>query len=315
MSALAGRPVLAATVIAAGRPPIEAWAVRDEGRLIVWLSNNTPEAQKAVLANPGEGGTVTVWRRKSRGRRAGRPKIKREVRCLIGRMSRENPLWGVPRIQAELKLLGHDVAESTIAQYIDRTSKPPSPTWRTFLKNHAAQIAAIDFFTVPTVTFSVLYCFVILRHSDRKILHVNVAAHPNAEWTANQVVQAFPYDSAPRFLLRDNDSIYGDEFHSRVAHMGIEEVATAYRAPWQNGYVERAIGSIRRECLDHLIVLGENHLLRILAEYVKYYNHARTHQSLDRNSPVPRDVEPPANGRVVATPYLGGLHHRYSRAA
>lgn len=255
------------------------------------------------------------WRRKSRGRRAGRPKIKREVRRLIGRMSRENPLWGVPRIQAELKLLGHDVAESTIAQYIDRTSKPPSPTWRTFLKNHAAQIAAIDFFTVPTVTFSVLYCFVILRHSDRKILHVNVAAHPNAEWTANQVVQAFPYNSAPRFLLRDNDSIYGDEFHSRVAHMGIEEVATAYRAPWQNGYVERAIGSIRRECLDHLIVLGENHLLRILAEYVKYYNHARTHQSLDRNSPVPRDVEPPANGLVVATPYLGGLHHRYSRAA
>jgi len=168
---------------------------------------------------------------------------------------------------------------------------------------------------VPTVTFSVLYCFVILRHSDRKILHVNVAAHLNAEWTANQVVQAFPYDSAPRFLLRDNDSIYGDEFHSRVAHMGIKEVATAYRAPWQNGYVERAIGSIRRECLDHLIVLGENHLLRILAEYVKYYNHARTHQSLDRNSPVPRDVEPPANGRVVATPYLGGLHHRYSRAA
>ncbi len=230
-------------------------------------------------------------------------------------MSRENPLWGVPRVQAEMRLLGHDVAQSTIAQYINRTRRPPSPTWRTFLTNHAAQIAAVDFFTVPTATFRVLYCFVILRHCDRKVLHINVTAHPSAEWTANQVVQAFPYDSAPRFLLRDNDSIYGDDFRRRVTPMGIEEVSTAYRSPWQNAYVERAIGSIRRECLDHLIVLGENHLLRLLAEYVEYYNTARAHQSLDGNSPVPRAVEPPANGRVVATPYLGGLHHRYGRAA
>jgi transposase InsO family protein len=253
------------------------------------------------------------WRWKSRCRKPGRPKIKREIRDLIRRMSRENPIWGVLGIQAELRLLGHDVAESTIAQYIDRTSKPPSPTWRTFLKNHAAQIAAIDFFTVPAVTFTIPYCFVILRHSDRKILHVNVTAHPIAEWTAHQVVQAFPYDSAPRFLLRDNDSIYSDEFHSRVTHMGIEQVATAYRAPWQNGYVERVIGSIRRECLDPMIIFSENHLRCILDEYVEYCNHARTHRSLDDNSPVPREVEPPENGRVVPTSYLGGLHHRYRR--
>jgi len=230
-------------------------------------------------------------------------------------MSQEIITWGVPRIQAELRLLGHDVAESTIAQYIDRSRKPPSPTWRTFLRNHASQIAAIDFFTMPTATFNILYCLVILRHSDRRILHTNVTPHPSAEWTGNQVVQAFPYDSAPRFLLRDSDSIYGEEFRSRVANMGIEEITTAYCSPWQNAYVERVIGSIRRECLDHMIVLGENHLRHILAEYVEYYNTVRAHQSLDGNSPTPRDVEPPENGRVVATPYLGGLNHRYSRAA
>jgi putative transposase len=255
------------------------------------------------------------WRWKSRRRKPGRPRIEPEIRHLIRRMSQENPIWGAPRIQAELRLLGHDIAESTVVLYIDRSRKPPSPTWRTFLRNHAAQIAAVDFFTVPTVTFNVLYCLVILRHSDRRILHTNVTAHPSAQWTGNQVVQAFPYDSAPRFLLRDNDSIYGEAFHSQVTHMGIEEIATAYRSPWQNAYVERVIGSIRRECLDHMIVLGENHLRCILDEYVEYYNTVRTHQSLGRNSPTPREVEPPANGHVVATPYLGGLHHRYSRAA
>ena len=255
------------------------------------------------------------WRRKSRGRRAGRPKIKREIRRLIGRMSRENPIWGVPRIQAELKLLGHDVAKDTVAKYMVHASKPPSPTWRTFLKNHTHQIAAIDFFTVPTATFRILFCFVILWHDRRRVVHFNITDHPTAEWTARQVIQAFPYEEAPRFLLRDRDGIYGAHFRERLKHFEIEEVKIAPRAPWQNAYVERLIGSLRRECLDHVIVLNEDHLHRILAEYVGYYNHARTHQSLDRNSPVPRDVEPPANGRVVATPYLGGLHHRYGRAA
>jgi len=255
------------------------------------------------------------WHWKSRRRKPGRPRIEPEIRRLIRRMSRENPIWGAPRIQAELLLLGHDVAESTVAEYIDRIRKAPSPSWRTFLKNHASQMAAIDFFTVPTVNFHILYCFIVLRHSNRKILHVNVTAHPTAEWTGNQVVQAFPYDSAPRFLLRDNDRIYGEEFSNRVTHMGVDEVTTAYRSPWQNPYVERVIGSIRRECLDHMIVFGENHLRCILDEYADYYNTVRTHQSLDGNSPVPRDVEPPENGRVVATPYLGGLHHCYSRAA
>jgi transposase InsO family protein len=255
------------------------------------------------------------WRWKSRGRGAGRPKIKREIRDLIRRLSRENPLWGVPRIQAELRLLGHDVADGSVTKYMVHARKPPSPTWRTFLKNHAHQIAAIDFFAVPTVTFSVLYGFVILWHDRRRVAHFNVTTHPTAEWTARQVIQAFPYEEAPRFLLRDRDGIYGAHFRECLKHLEIEEVKIAPRAPWQNPYVERLIGSIRRECLDHVIVLNEDHLHRILTEYFAYYHHARTHLALGRNAPMPRAVEPPAKGEVVSTPYLGGLHHLYTRAA
>jgi len=175
-------------------------------------------------------------------------------------MSRENPLWGVPRIQAELHLLGFDLAESTIAKYRVKSNKPPSQTWKSFLNNHAGQIGAIDFFTVPTVTFRNLYCFFFLLHDRRQVIHFNVTEHPTAVWTAQQMIEAFPEDSAPRFLLRDRDSIYGEEFRRRVAGLQIEEVPTAPRSPWQNPYSERVIGSIRRECLDHVIVLGEAHL-------------------------------------------------------
>jgi len=253
------------------------------------------------------------WRWKSS--RRGRPGKEAEIRALIRRMSREIPTWGAPRIQSELRLLGYEVAESTVARYMTRLRKPPSPTWRAFLKNHASQIAAIDFFTVPTVTFRVLFCFVVLSHDRRRIIHFNVTEHPTAEWAARQIVQAFPYDTAPRYLLRDRDSIYGESFRRRIKHMGIEEVITACRSPWQNAYAERVIGSIRRECLDHMIILGEDHLRRILTEYFDYYNRDRTHLSLERNSPVPREVEPTERGEVVAIPHLGGLHHRYTRAA
>ncbi len=198
---------------------------------------------------------------------------------------------------------------------MDRTGKPPSQNWRTFLANHADQIAAVDFFTVPTITFRVLYCFLILRHDQRRVVHFNVTTNPTAQWTAQQIVEAFPDDEAPRFLLRDRDSIYGETFRHRVKNMGIEQVVTAYRSPWQNPFVERIIGSIRRECLDHVIVLNENHLRRILAEYFEYYHESRTHLSLDRNAPVPRAVQSPEQGDVVAIPVLGGLHHRYTRAA
>jgi putative transposase len=230
-------------------------------------------------------------------------------------MSRENPTWGAPRILSELLLLGHDVAEGTVAKYMEKPRKPPSQTWRTFLANHVPDIAACDFFTVPTVTFRVLYVFIILRHDRRQIVHFNVTTNPHAEWTAQQIVQAFPYEEAPRFLIRDRDGIYGDYFKERVKDMGIEEVPIAPQSPWQNPYCERAVGSIRRDCLDHVIVLGERHLHRILSEYFDYYHNSRCHLSLDRNSPTPRDVEPPSLGKVVSIPQANGLHHRYTRRA
>ena len=259
-------------------------------------------------------GFKLYWRWKSR-KKPGRPTVDRKIRDLIRRMSRENPTWGAPRILSELLLLDHDVAESTVDKYIIRQPKPPSQNWRTFLENHGGQIVAIDFFTVPTVTFRVLYVFLILRHDRRRIVHFNATTNPTAQWTAQQIVEAFPYDQTPRFLLRDRDGIYGEYFRHRVKHMGIDEVLIAPRSPWQNAYVERLIGSIRRECLDHVIVFNEEQLRRILAEYFEYYHQARAHLSLDRNSPIPRPVDPPENGKVVARAYLGGLHHCYRRAA
>ena len=217
-------------------------------------------------------------------------------------MSRENPLWGAPRILSELLLLGYKVAEGTVAKYMVRTRKPPSQTWRTFLANHVPDIAACDFFTVPTVTFRVLYVFIVLRHDRRRVVHFNVTTHPYAEWAAQQIIDAFPYEEAPRFLLRDRDGIYGDYFKKRVKDMGIDEVLIAPRAPWQNPYCERVIGSIRRECLDHVIVLNEAHLHRILTEYFQYYHNSRPHLSLDRNSPTPRCSRTAVRGRSRCHP-------------
>jgi putative transposase len=230
-------------------------------------------------------------------------------------MSRENATWGAPRIVSELALLGYDVVKATVAKYMVRFRKPPSQTWRTFLANHVEDIAACDFFTVPTVTFRVLYVFIVLRHDRRQVVHFNVTTNPYAEWTAQQIINAFPYEEAPRFLIRDRDDIYNSYSTGRVEGMGIEEVPTAPRSPWQNPYCERVIGSIRRECLNHVIVLSEGHLKRILASYLEYYHGSRPHLSLDRNSPTPREVEPPWQGEVVSIPQVGGLHHRYTRAA
>jgi transposase InsO family protein len=174
---------------------------------------------------------------------------------------------------------------------------------------------AVDFFTMPTATFRILFCFIVLRHHRRMVVHFNVTAHPTAEWTAQQIIEAFPFDEVPRFLLRDRDSIYGELFRQRIKNMGIDQVVTAYRSPWQSPYVERIIGSIRRDCLNHVIVLNERHLRRILTDYFYYYHHARAHLSLDRNPPVPREVELPERGKVSSIPMVGGLHHRYRRAA
>ena len=287
----------------------------------VWLSRLWKSWPSALLIVQPETvikwhrqGFRLYWRFKSR-KKKGRPKIEAEIRILIRRMSRDNPTWGAPRILSELLLLGYSVAESTVAKYMVRTPKPPSQTWRSFLKNHVGQIAAIDFFTVPTISFRVLYVFLVLLHCRRRIVHFNITTNPTAQWTAQQVVEAFPYDEAPRFLLRDRDGTYGELFQKRVKHMGIEEVLIAPRAPWQNPFAERIIGSIRRDCLDRMIVLNEDHLYRILSEYFSYYHKARAHLSLERNSPIPRSVQSLDHGKIVSKAYLGGLHHCYSRAA
>jgi len=227
------------------------------------------------------------WTRRSKGHKPGRPAIAAETRKLIRTISRDNPLWGAPRIHGELKKLGIELAEATVSKYMLRTRKPPSQTWRTFLKNHAPEIAAIDFFTVATARLRLLYVFVVLAHDRRRVLHFNVTDSPTAAWTAQQISEAFPWSTAPRFLLRDRDRVYGAEFRKRVKAIGIEEVLTAPRSPWQNPFAERIIGSIRRECLDHVIAFSEAHLRRILAEYFAYYHGSRTHLSLAKDAPDP----------------------------
>jgi putative transposase len=255
------------------------------------------------------------WRRLSERGTPGRPAMAQEVRVLIQTMWQSNPTWGPPRIVGELQKLGIEVAKSTVEHYRVRPRQPPSPTWRAFLNNHVRDVAAMDFFVVPTVTFKVLFVLVILVHERRRIVHVNVTEHPSTEWTAQQVVDAFPWETAPRYLLRDRDHIYGEQFRQRVGHMGIAEVLIALRSPWQNPYVERVIGSIRRDLLDHVIVFNAPHLRRLLADYLTYYHSFRTHLSLAMDCPVPRAVVLPEAGAVIAVPEVGGLHHHYERRA
>jgi transposase InsO family protein len=230
-------------------------------------------------------------------------------------MSLANLTWGAPRIHGELLKLGIDLHQDTVSNYMVKQTKPPSQTWRTFLANHAKDIASIDFFTVPTATFRIIYVFIILDNARRRIVHFNVAESPTATWTGQQVVEAFPWDTAPAYLLRDRDGKYGDDFTRRVAALDIEQVLTSPHSPWQNPYVERAIGSIRRECLDHVIIFNERHLRLVLGEYLDYYHRDRTHIGLEKDCPVPREVEPPDRGVVRSRPILGGLHHRYYREA
>jgi transposase InsO family protein len=268
--------------------------------------------------------TVVAWHRagfrlfwtwKVRRGQPGRPVISREFRDLIRRMCRENPGWGAPRIHGELLKLGIDIGESSVSKYMGRCRKAPSQSWRTFLENHVTQMVSIDFFTVPTIRFQVLYVFLVLAHDRRRILHFNVTAHPTAEWTGQQLREAFPFDQLPRYLLRDRDAIFGNDFREQVQDMGIEEVLSAPRSLWQRAYVERVIGSIRRECLDHVIVFHERSLRRTLDSYFHYYHRSRTHLSLGKDSPEPRSIQPAALGLVVAVPQVGGLHHRYERRA
>ena len=254
------------------------------------------------------------WRWKSRSH-CGRPKLDAEIRAPIRRMSRDNPTWGRRRIRSELHLLGYEVAELTVAKYMVRGRKPPSQGWRIFLKNHTREIAAIDFFTVPTLTFRTLYVFVILSLGRRRIVHFNVTDSPTAEWTSLQLTQAFPFDTAPRFLIRDRDGIYGKMVVGTLKAMDFQQIVTARKSPWQNGYCERVIGSIRRECLDHIVVFNAGHLRKILRQYLGYYHESRTHLGLEKDCPVSREVQGPQIGEIRSEPVLGGLHHRYFREA
>jgi len=255
------------------------------------------------------------WRGLSQRGTPGRPAMAKEVRQLIRDMWQANPMWGSPRIVGELRKVGIDVAKSTVETYRMRPPKPPSLTWKTFLANHVQDLVALDFFAVPTVTYKVLFVLLIVAHHRRRVVHVAITEHPTAEWTAQQVVDAFPWDEASRYLLRDRDRIYSASFQQRVRNMGIKEVVIAPRSPWQNPYVERLIGSIRRECLDHVIVLHERHLRRLLTEYFQYYHHWRTHRALDMDCPVPRPVQRPEVGSIREVPDVGGLHHHYERRA
>jgi len=255
-------------------------------------------------------GFRAYWRWKSRNR-GGRPKVDAEIRDLVRRMCEENVLWGAPRIHGELLKLGFDVAQSTVSKYMIRRRGPPSQGWKTFLRNHADGIAAVDFLVVPTIAFARLFAFVIVHLKRRKILWIGITTNPTAEWLANQITQAFPWDTAPEYLIRDNDGAYGHLFTRRLWAMGIRDRPITPKSPWQNGYVERVIGSIRRECLDHVVVFNAAHLRRILKTYIEYYNTARTHLRIAKDAPIHRPIE--ASGRITSRAFLGGLHHHYAR--
>jgi transposase InsO family protein len=252
------------------------------------------------------------WRWKSRSR-GGRPKVSGELRALIRQMCSDNPLWGAPRIHGELLKLGFEVSQSTVSKYMPRRPRDPDQNWKIFLRNHMDCTASIDFLVVPTITFKLLFVLVVLSHERRRVVHFGITANPTAEWTARQITEAFPWDTAPRYLIRDRHRTYGRTFRDHVAAMAITEVPTAARSPWQNGYVERVIGSVRRECLDHVIALNDRQLRRVLKSYLAYYNRTRTHLALDKDAPEPRSPANTKDGPIIAIPEVGGLHHRYER--
>jgi transposase InsO family protein len=279
-------------------------------RLFPSVLNAVTIVQPETIIQWHRTGFRLYWRWKSRSH-GGRPRIPVEIRRLIREMSLANRLWDAPRIHGELLKLGIDVAQSTVAKYMARRGRGPSQSWKTFLRNHSAGIAAMDFLIVPTVGFKLLFILVILRHQRRRLISLSVTANPTAEWIARQMTDAFPWNEAPDYLIRDRDGSYGNAVTRHLAAMGIRDHPTAPRSPWQNGHAERLIGSIRRECLDHIVVFGEAHVRRILAAYNDYYNELRTHLSLSKDSPGHRPVQ--SYGQLAARPILGGLHHQYCR--
>src|ERR1019366_2698602 len=285
--------------------------------LFVWLYQLFPNIAGAItivrrdtVIRWHQAGFRTWWRWKSRNQ-GGRPKVDCDLRNLVRRMCEENPLWGAPRIHGELLKLGFAVVQSTVSKYMIRGRRPPSQGWKTFMRNHVDGIAAVDFLVVPTLAFERLFAFVVLGVGRRNILWIGVTTNPTADWLVRQITEAFPWDTAPGFLVRDNDGAYGEVFTRRLRSMGIRDRPITPRSPWQNAYVERVIGSIRRECLDHVIVWSEAHLHRVLREYTLYYNATRTHLGLGKDAPHTRPVQ--RFGRIISSGILGGLHHQYAR--
>jgi transposase InsO family protein len=260
-------------------------------------------------------GFKLFWRWKSRKRGLGRPRIPLEIRRLIIEMATMNVGWGAPRIHGELLKLGIEISEVTVSRYMPEVPAPMGSRqrWATFFRNHLHETLAIDFAVVPTATFGILYVFFVLSLDRRRVLHFNVTRHPTAEWTAQQVVEACAFDLPGRFLIRDNDKIYGKVFSDRVDGLGLEQIRTAFRSPWQNGFAERWIASLRRDCLDHIIPINERQLRRVIRSYVNYYHADRTHLGLDKDAPKERPIEPQEIGAIVALPRVRGLHHRYTR--
>jgi transposase InsO family protein len=304
-------------IIALRRAPPRFRLHGSDRALLVWMTRLWPGLLDAVQVVQPEtilrwhrAGFKMFWRCKSRNR-AGRPRIDRALRDLIQQMSRENPLWGASRIHGELLMLGFEVAQSTVSKYMARPSKPPSQSWKSFLRNHAEAIAAIDMCVVPTLTFERLFAFLVLGHGRRQLLWFEVTRHPTAEWLARQITEAFPWTSAPAYLVRDNDRAFGHVFTSRIRAMSIRDRPISPGSPWQNGIAERFVGTLRRECLDQMLIFGETHLRQVLSAYAAYYNQARTHLALHKDAPLQRPIQ--RFGRIATIPVLAGLHHQYVR--
>jgi len=285
--------------------------------ILGWLSRLGPAVADAIIIVKPETlvrwhrqGFRAFWRWKS-GSFGGRRPIEKELTTLILRMAAENPLWGAPRIHGELLKLWYELAQSTVSNYLRRHPRPRGQTWKTFIENHREALAAIDLFVVPTIGFKLMYGIVIVHLNRRELVWTNATLHPTAEWIAQQLTEAFPWERAPSNLIRDRDASYGAIFKRRLSSLGIRDHPTTPRSPWQNGYAERIIGSIRRECLDHTIILGEAHLRRTLKSYAQYYNRTRTHLSLGKDSPIHRPVQ--NRGNIITHPHLAGLHHEYAR--
>jgi len=298
------------------------------GRLFwVALRHLWPNWQSALILVQPE--TVVRWHRAgfklywnwiSRKRTVvGRKPTSKELRELIFRMVVENPTWGAPRIHGELKMLGFHISERTVLRCMRKAPRNPEPAkrWATFLNNHREAIAAMDFFTVPTLTFGVLYCFFVISHRRRQVLHFNVTRHPTSSWVMQQLREAFPFNTAPRYLIHDRDATFSAEVMTTARILGVKSIRTSIKSPWQNGVAERFVGNCRRDLLDHVIVLNERHLKRLMNEYVRYYHDDRTHLGLNKETPADRKnaTETPVNTKVVSMPRIGGLHHRYDLAA